>query len=270
VIIIVGLASLGIFFILRKRRKERKKPSGKASESGIGKRGPPELFTKSNTPELLGKETTNAGTHEILGKGRTGAELLTASNAHEILGKETANAQDDVPAVPPKVPIPPPKELVPTTVHELPHGAAPPKNELDSEFSALNEMDPQAQAYEIRPESVTRAELEAQRAIEISGSTPSNRAESFPSSSSHGLSISRKPVQSWASPEPNNATGGILDSEDIVRTDEQEEAKMAVLRDRIERIREDRERLEQIQRLREMEEETKAEIMAATRRSRPK
>lgn len=53
-----------------------------------------------------------------------------------------------------------------------------------------------------------------------------------------------------------------------METDEQEEARMKVLRDRIERIREDRERLEQIQRLREMEEEAKAEIMAAARSSR--
>jgi hypothetical protein len=180
VIIIVGLAGLGILLILRKWRRVRKKHSGEASESGIGKGGPPELFTKSNIPELLGKETTDAGTHEILGQGRTGEELLTISNTHEILGKETTNAEDHVQPVSPKVPIPPPKELAPTTVYELSHEVAPLKKELDSEISALNEMDPQAQAYEIRPESVTRAELEAQRAIEISGSPRSSHAESFP------------------------------------------------------------------------------------------
>jgi hypothetical protein len=46
-----------------------------------------------------------------------------------------------------------------------------------------------------------------------------------------------------------------------------EEANLAILRERMERIREDKERLEKIQELRELEEQTKAQILEAQRKN---
>jgi hypothetical protein len=286
------LAGLVIFFALWKRRNRTRESAGDAIESDSGGRGPHELLTNSNTPELLGKEKSGAGrtelsteakTQEINSKEKNGArgnELITKANTHEILGKEKTNtmasevlsteemdAAAEVPAVPPKVPIPPPKHSIAPTAYELSHQTARPP-ELDSEFSALHEMDPQSQAQEVLPEWITRAELEAQRAIEIGGSPRDSRAESVSSPSSTRHSISKKPV---GSPEPSTALDTGPSDHGEEETDKQEEARLAVLRDRIERIRADKERLEQIQRLSQLEEETKAEIMAAAqKRSRPK
>jgi hypothetical protein len=51
------------------------------------------------------------------------------------------------------------------------------------------------------------------------------------------------------------------------KSEEQDDEKLKVLRQRIERIREEKERLERLQHLKDMEEQTKQEIMEAQRRS---
>jgi hypothetical protein len=53
----------------------------------------------------------------------------------------------------------------------------------------------------------------------------------------------------------------------VVVHQEEEEAKLTLLRDRMERIREDKERLEQIQRLKDLERETQREILESQRRT---
>jgi hypothetical protein len=83
--------------------------------------------------------------------------------------------------------------------------------------------------------------LEAQRASETTN------MENLPSP------VSRKPVIS--------ASTSVASKD----TEEQKEARLKILEDRIESIQADKERLEQLQRLTELEEVTKAEIMAVRR-----
>lgn len=257
----------------------KKTPIGEASETETSGRGPHEMVTKSNTPELLGKamgnartpgtlgsEKTDAGTHDILGEVNVGPE------ANDTRSGEEMDAEPQIPPVLPKVPIPPPKHPIAPITYELYHQAIPPP-ELDSSFATIHEMDLQNQSEleEILPKWVTAAELEVQKASEMSGSPRDSKAELVPSPFSTRHSISRKPVGSLGSPDPGDPIGDKPSIKSDEETDEQDEARLAVLRDRIERIRADKERLLEIQRLTQLEEETKAEILAATqRKSSPK
>jgi len=52
----------------------------------------------------------------------------------------------------------------------------------------------------------------------------------------------------------------------LIRSSEEEETRIAILREKMERIREDKKRLQRIQELRELGESTKAEILESQRR----
>jgi hypothetical protein len=291
VVTLLGLLAAGLVLrILVHRQRQRRKVKDKpADELGTHEPAPPhEMLTKSNTPELLGREKDGVGSPIIATKDRTEpAEVLAkeklAYSEDERLIAEKKDILSQVPPVPPKVPIPPRKDFnhfVTPAAHELSQEAIPNQQELDaqlsvvsrtheleSDLSALHEMDPQSQAEleEVLPEWVTRAELEAQRAIEIGGS----EAEAAPSPSSTQHPSSRKPIASLdqGSPGPSNTIEKVNDSARDEETNEQGEARLKVLRERIERIRADKERLLEIQRLTQLEEETKAEILAEQRRS---
>jgi len=288
---LLGLLAAGLVLgILVHRQRQRRKVKDKpVDEPGTHEPAPPhEMLTKSNTPELLGRAKDGVGSPVIATEDRTEpAEVLTkeklAYSENKRLIAEKKDILSQVPPVPPKVPIPPRTDLnhsVTPVVHELSQEAIPNQQELDaqlsavpriheleSDLSALHEMDPQSQAEleEVLPEWVTRAELEAQRAIEIGGS----EAEAAPSPSSTRHSISRKPIASpnLGSLGPSNTIEKVSNSAGDKETDEQREARLKMLRERIERIRADKERLLEIQRLTQLEEETKAEILAEQRRS---
>jgi hypothetical protein len=287
---LLGLIAAGLVLgILVHRQRQRRKVKDKAAdEPGTHEPAPPhEMFTKSNTAELLGREKYGVGSPVIATEDRTEpAEVLAkeklAYSENERLIAEKKDILSQVPPVPLKVPIPPRKDLnhsVTPAAHELSHeaisnqqeldaqlSAVPRAHELESDLSALREMDPQSRAEleEVLPEWVTRVELEAQRAIEIGGS----EAEAAPSPSSTRHSISRKPIASPypRSPGPSNTIEKVSDSAGDEETDEQGEARLKVLRERIGRIRADKERLLEIQRLAQLEEETKVEILAEQRR----
>jgi hypothetical protein len=71
-------------------------------------------------------------------------------------------------------------------------------------------------------------------------------------------SISRNPVEP---PGPGNITGVSPRKQSNKEIDKQEEAMVALLRNRIERIRAGKERLLMIERLSQLEEETKGEVL---------
>jgi len=112
------------------------------------------------------------------------------------------------------------------------------KTDLNS--SAFSKMDPQSQ-----PESSSRI-VDQSRTQSTKGNRDKwqsakdlCRSRSFFTFFAPRFdSISRKPVPSPAPPGPSNVKGTILYNDDIVETDEQEDPRIAVLRDRIERIRE--------------------------------
>jgi hypothetical protein len=276
-------AAMGAFIYHRhQRRKTKEKYTSEAPETGANSRGPHELVTNANTPELLGKAKRGTEENEILVEEKTNEMRLAQGASTE--DRDAGPQTPPVPPFPPKIPfpppkdrltpsgsdlshgtVPPPKDSVPTVAYELSHEAVPPNHELGGD--ALYELDPQAHLEEILPEWVTRAELEAQRATELSASPRASPVQPIPPLSSTRHSISRKPV---GSPEPSNAMAAGPSDHGDVETGEQEEARLALLRDRIERIRAEKERLEQIQRLSQLEEETKTEILAAAqRRSKP-
>jgi hypothetical protein len=271
---LLGLIAAGLALgILVHRQRQRRKAKDKAAdEPGTHEPAPPhEMLTKSNTPELLGREKDGVRNPIIATEDRT--ELIA----------EKKDILSQVSPGPINFPIPPWKDLnhsVTPAAHELSHEAIPNQqelnaqlsafpraHELESDLSALHEMDPQSQAEleGVLPEWVTRAELEAQRAIEIGGS----EAQAAPSPSSTRHSISRKPIASPdpGSPGPSNTIEKVSDSAGDEETGEQGEVRLKVLRERIGRIRADKERLLEIQRLTQLEEETKAEILAEQRTS---
>lgn len=278
----LGLIAAGLVLgILVHRQRQRRKVKDKAAdEPGTHEPAPPhEMFTKSNTAELLGREKYGVGSPVIATEDRTEpahvlAKEKLAYSENERLIAEKKDILSQVPPVPLKVPIPPRKDLnhsVTPAAHELSHeaisnqqeldaqlSAVPRAHELESDLSALREMDPQSRAEleEVLPE--------AQRAIEIGGS----EAEAAPSPSSTRHSISRKPIASPypGSPGPSNTIEKVSDSAGDEETDEQGETRLKVLRERIGRIRADKERLLEIQRLAQLEEETKVEILAEQRR----
>jgi hypothetical protein len=224
------------------------------------------------------------------------AEQKSAYLEDDLQLTEGKGKNSQVPPVPAKVPIPPPKVVdraVTPTAYELSYEAIPSQQELDSpssvavlrshelgsDLAAFHEMDPQnrSELEEVLPEWVTRAELEAQRAIDTGGSPREVEAESVPSPSSPSSaasprhSISRKPIgtSSPGSSGPSHTAETKLENVEQGDATVHGQTKLKVLQDRIERIRADKERLLEIQRLTQLEEETKAEILAEQMKSIP-
>jgi hypothetical protein len=184
-------------------------------------------------------------------------ELVGGYDTHQLVPQEK-------PAVEPVVGFYPPLNQ---TSHLTPYDESR-KNYLQHQTPNVNaphEIDP---SEALLPEWAARSELEAQQATEISRAQRESGydAASLPTSP---YSIARKPMSPGIASASSDMIGAAPSTGDA-EADEREEARLAVLRDRIERIRADKERLEEIQRLARMEEETKAEIMAAVQRqSRP-
>ena len=80
-------------------------------------------------------------------------------------------------------------------------------------------------------------------------------------------SIKRKAIWREGSSVAQDIGKGSVSAASVQVNSNVEEAKLAILRERVERIREDKERLEKIQELRELEERTKAEILAAQKKN---
>ncbi|CZR66342.1 uncharacterized protein PAC_16243 [Phialocephala subalpina] len=230
VILFTVLLVLGALFFLRCKRKVNKATDQKSALEFPTPSNTHELITASNIQELGEKEKSPIASTEVG------------------LGPRRSESEEPVPV------------WYPLANEGQQPGAQPFEVNAGSRIAALSSA----------PEYVSSHELNAAEKTRATNTAPS------PTLGLHGPtelpgSFKQKKISSESSSVAQDIGQGSGQSSVPAATvqvnKDEEEANLTILRERIERIREDKERLEKTQELRELEEETKAQILVAQRKN---
>jgi uncharacterized surface protein with fasciclin (FAS1) repeats len=205
----------------------------------------------------VNKATDQKSAHELPTPSNT-HELITASNIHELSEKEKSPiASTEVGLSPERSQKEEPVQVwYPLADEGQQPGAQPFELNPDSRITALSST----------PEYVSSHELMAAEQARATSTAP-NPTSGLHSPTELSGSFKHKTISRESSSVAQDIGQGSVPAATVQVNKDAEETNLAILRERMERIREDKERLEKIQELRELEEQTKAQILEAQRKN---